>query len=117
MPHKPKLSQPKAIELSADDLADIARARSGMPLPPALAHKLAEIVAAALRGDRVEVVQAAETPEAKQDATLSARAALAGFELVRQADSTWLASRWGQFRTLADDEEVERFLNIVGAPA
>jgi hypothetical protein len=52
----------------------------------------------------------------KGDATLIARAALAGFELVKLSDGSWLASRWGMFRDLADDEQVERFLSAVGAP-
>lgn len=52
----------------------------------------------------------------KACATLQARAALAGFELVKLADGSWLASRWGMFRNLADDAEVERFLRVVGAP-
>jgi hypothetical protein len=52
----------------------------------------------------------------KVDAGRVARAALAGFELAKMADGTWLASRWGVFRGLADDEQVERFLSAVGAP-
>lgn len=52
----------------------------------------------------------------KINATFVARAALAGFELVKLADGSWLASRWGMFRGLADDVEVERFLGVVGAP-
>lgn len=52
----------------------------------------------------------------KADSTLVARAALAGFELVKLADGTWLASRWGMFRGLTNDAEVERFLSVVGAP-
>lgn len=55
-------------------------------------------------------------PIGKTDATLIARAALAGFDLVRLADGTWLASRWGTFRALTDDDEVKRFLKVVGAP-
>lgn len=61
----------------------------------------------------IEAIQAAPT---KSDATLIARAALAGFELVKLGDSSWLASRWGMFRNLADDGEVERFLSVAGAP-
>jgi hypothetical protein len=56
------------------------------------------------------------TLQAKSDATFAARAALAGFELVKLGDGSWLASRWGRFRGLADDEQVERFLGAVGAP-
>ncbi|MFT3820462.1 MAG: hypothetical protein QM750_23095 [Rubrivivax sp.] len=53
----------------------------------------------------------------KADATLIARAALAGVELVRLADGTWLASKWGMFRPLATDAEAEAWLQRVGAPA
>jgi hypothetical protein len=55
--------------------------------------------------------------EEKADSSRVARAALAGFQLVKLADGTWLASRWGMFRGLADTNEVERFLTVVGAPA
>lgn len=61
-------------------------------------------------------IAADQSAPAKSDATFIARAALAGFELVRLADGSWLASRWGMFRGLADDVEVERFLCVVGAP-
>lgn len=63
------------------------------------------------------VIAADQSAPTKSDATLIARAALAGFELVKLADGSWLASRWGMFRDLADDEQVERFLSAVGAPA
>ena len=63
------------------------------------------------------VIAEGQSAQAKSDATLIARAALAGFELVRLADGSWLASRWGMFRDLADYEQVERFLSAVGAPA
>jgi hypothetical protein len=53
----------------------------------------------------------------KVDAGRVARAALAGFELAKMADGTWLASRWGMFRSLSNADEVERFLVVVGAPA
>ena len=48
--------------------------------------------------------------------TLQARAALAGFELVCMADGTFLMSRWGMFRPLADVAACEAFLARVGAP-
>lgn len=54
--------------------------------------------------------------QSKAESTLIARAALAGFELVRLADGSWLATRWDTSRGLADLEEVERFLGAVGAP-
>lgn len=65
---------------------------------------------------RLPASNAALQRNKKADATFIARAALAGFELVRLADGSWLASRWGMFRDLADDEQVERFLSAVGAP-
>lgn len=52
----------------------------------------------------------------KADATLIARAALAGVELVRLADGTWIASRWGMLKPLTD-AEVGPWLQRVGAPA
>lgn len=53
----------------------------------------------------------------KADATLIARAALAGVALVRLADGTWIASRWGMFKPLADDAAVGAWLHRVGAAA
>ena len=53
--------------------------------------------------------------ERKPYLTLQARAALAGFELVRMGDGTFLVCRWGMFRPLADDAACEAFLNRVGA--
>jgi hypothetical protein len=52
----------------------------------------------------------------KADATLIARAALAGVELVKLADGTWIASRWGMFKPLAE-AEVQAWLARIGAPA
>jgi hypothetical protein len=52
----------------------------------------------------------------KADATLIARAALAGVELVRLADGTWIASRWGMLKPLTD-AEVGPWLQRIGAPA
>ena len=49
-------------------------------------------------------------------ATLQARAALAGFELVRLADGTFLVSRWGMAKHLPDAHAVQHFLRQVGAP-
>lgn len=63
-------------------------------------------------------VPAADTlPDAKAVATLQARAALAGFELVQLADSTFLVSRWGMAKHLPDGSAVQAFLRQVGAPA
>lgn len=52
----------------------------------------------------------------KADATRIARAALAGIELVRLGDGTWLAHKWGMFRPLATDEDADAWLRRVGAP-
>lgn len=70
--------------------------------------------------DSTQAVHAAQLAEAlrrKSDATLIARAALAGVELVKLADGTWIASRWGLVRPLATDAEAEAWLARVGAPA
>jgi hypothetical protein len=55
--------------------------------------------------------------EQKQIATLIARAALVGYELVRLADGTFIVSRWSMFRSLDHIAAVEAFLQRVGAPA
>ena len=47
------------------------------------------------------------------DATLIATAALAGIELVRQADGSWLASKWSLVKPLATREEAEAWLASV----
>ena len=49
-------------------------------------------------------------------ATLQARAALAGFELVLLADGTFLVSKWGMAKHLPDAHAVQHFLRQVGAP-
>jgi hypothetical protein len=51
--------------------------------------------------------------ERKAIATLQARAALAGHELVHLADGTFLISRWGLFRTLDNAAAVERWFDQV----
>ena len=43
-------------------------------------------------------------------ATLRARAALAGYELVNLADGSFIISRWGLFRSLDHIAAVETFL-------
>lgn len=53
----------------------------------------------------------------KNFATLQARAAIAGFELVLMADSSFVIARWGMVRSLPGAEAVEAFLAKVGAPA
>lgn len=60
--------------------------------------------------------QLAEALRRKAEATLIARAALAGVELVRLADGSWIVSRWGLVRPLANDADVEAWLQRVGAP-
>ena len=52
----------------------------------------------------------------KADATLQARAALAGFELVKLPDG-YVISRWGESKHLADPAAVHAFLVRVGAPS
>ncbi len=58
---------------------------------------------------------AVSNAERKSQATLIARAALAGVRLARQADGSWLACRWGLTKGLANDSDVEVWLRRVGA--
>lgn len=53
--------------------------------------------------------------ERKGEATLIAKAAIAGFELIKLADGTWLAQRWGFFKPLQDAIGVQAWLARVGA--
>lgn len=46
----------------------------------------------------------------KTDNTLVAEFALAGVELVKMADGTWLAARWGMFKPLANDADARAWL-------
>ncbi|CAM3884954.1 hypothetical protein [Roseateles saccharophilus] len=55
MPRKTKKSSGETIELSRADLAAIAEARQGIPLPLDLASKLATLVLAALRGQQITI--------------------------------------------------------------
>jgi hypothetical protein len=63
--------------------------------------------------------RALQEAERKSWATLAARAALAGWQLWRtdpgDGAQRFFAGRWGLVRTLADLDEVERFLEHVGA--
>jgi hypothetical protein len=59
----------------------------------------------------------ADAPDAKTLATLTARAAIAGYELVQLADGTFIVSRFNLFRSLDHIAAVEAFLQRVGAPA
>lgn len=68
-----------------------------------------------MSGPDVVVDDTAADP--KQVSTLIARAALAGYELVHLGDGTFIASRWGMFRSLDHIAAVESFLQRVGAPA
>lgn len=61
--------------------------------------------------------QLPDQADTKTVATLQARAALAGYELVHLADGSFIASRWGMFRSLDHIAAVEAFLTRVGAPA
>lgn len=54
---------------------------------------------------------------AKADATLVAEFALAGIELVKMGDGTWLASRWGMFKPLATSDEARAWLRRVAGEA
>ena len=53
--------------------------------------------------------------QTKMVATLQARAALAGFELVRMADGSFVVARWTMTRALHDVAAVDAFLAQVGA--
>jgi hypothetical protein len=61
------------------------------------------------------VLHATQDVDSKLFATLQARAALAGFELVRMADDSFVVARWTMTRALADVLAVERFLKQVAA--
>lgn len=54
--------------------------------------------------------------DVKAYATLQARAALAGFELVRMPGGDYVVGRWGMVRALSDAAQLEAFLRQVGAP-
>ena len=53
--------------------------------------------------------------DAKTIATLQAPAAIAGFQLVRMADGSFVAAKWTMTRSLADIAAVDAFLVQVGA--
>jgi hypothetical protein len=67
---------------------------------------------ASINDDATERKTAAD----KATATLQARAALAGFELVKLPDG-YVISRWGESKHLADPAAVHAFLVRVGAPS
>lgn len=68
------------------------------------------------QGDSQQAHSASQAAELqrKADATRIARAALAGIELVRLADGSWCASRWGLVKAL-QAAEVDAWLERVGA--
>ena len=53
----------------------------------------------------------------KDDATRVAMAALAGHQLRKLADGTWLVTKWNLQRELKDDACADEFLMRVGAKA
>ena len=55
--------------------------------------------------------------DAKVTSTLQARAAIAGYQLVRLGTGEFIVSKFGLFRTLDHIAAVEAFLRRVGAPA
>lgn len=63
-----------------------------------------------------QVVEASAVSGTKATTTLIARAALAGVELVHQADGTFIARRWGLVKPLGDAAAVEQFLRRIGGP-
>lgn len=58
----------------------------------------------------------AAVDDVKVYATLQARAALAGFELVRMPGGDYVIGRWGMVRAFPDVAQIEAFLRQVGAP-
>lgn len=113
----PVCQQP--ITLDPADMACIAAARRGQPLPAQLADKLATIVQAAADGRRIKVVYERVPDPAveleKRFATAQAKLALAGFQLERMADGSFVAAKWTMTRALADVDAVEAFQRQVGA--
>ncbi len=65
---------------------------------------------------RTDSIDQRSDVQRKADATRIARAALAGIELARLADGSWIASRWGLLKPLAE-HEVDDWLGRVGARA
>ncbi len=59
----------------------------------------------------------AAVDDVKVYATLQARAALAGFELVRMPGGDYVIGRWGMVCALSDVAQIDAFLKRVGAPA
>lgn len=57
------------------------------------------------------------TVDAKAIATLTAKAAMAGFELVKLSSGTWEARRWGLSKPLARLADVQTWLERVSGGA
>lgn len=54
----------------------------------------------------------------KPESTLVALFALAGVELVKMGDGSWLASRWGMFKPLATEADARSWLaRVTGSAA
>lgn len=65
--------------------------------------------------DSADDTRAPPAPDAKLFATLQARAAIAGFELVQMADSSFVAAGWTMTRAFTTRADVETFMQQVGA--
>lgn len=59
---------------------------------------------------------AESAPSAKTIATLKARAALAGVTVHEMSSGEYVAGRWNLSRTFTSLEELERWLDQIGAP-
>ena len=57
---------------------------------------------------------ASDTADRKAFATLQAKFALKGFDLVRMVDGVMYASKWGQIMMLADTAQALKFLDKIG---
>lgn len=75
-----------------------------------------ELDAAIRRMQLPMALEQRQVDDVKSYATLQARAALAGFELVRMPGGDYVVGRWGMVRALSDVEQLEAFLQQVGAP-
>ncbi len=62
-------------------------------------------------------MSAVVTTDAKAFATLQAKAALNGWQVVAMPGGGYVVARWGLTRALANFGELERFLKHVGAIA
>ena len=71
--------------------------------------------------ERVAANDSSSVPHAdegrKAFATAQARLALAGFQLERMADGSFVVARWTMTRALADEAAVDAFMRQVGIVA